>query len=387
NSLSFVVFTQKQLRTYSTFRYLAYLAIIDLCVLYCGLGHIILRDYFKFDIRTSHLVMCKLHTFLTYITTQLSSWILALVSIDRAVACSLMQKRFCKAQSADRIFVGMCLAVAIINSHILFFMGEKRTIYTLQSTTTSSSILSAVRTTGRYNSTSGQIRSKSLPSFTHYYRQSKQSITTISTVIRKSSSTVTKTFSNSIISGQNLNLIIKANPIINNSSPSQIELGRIIHCTHNTSDFYFKFFEKPYNVIDLFSYVLIPFIIMTICSIIVAYRLFYSLRNTTLKGKTRKTTRRARQISYMLLTLNLVFVLLLAPVVLAQVFQDLHQEYRYRLFNSITLVLSYSNHALNFILYGITSPQFRLTFRHLLGIHSVQYHHNGPPGFYTSTVF
>ncbi|CAF1546104.1 unnamed protein product, partial [Didymodactylos carnosus] len=134
-------------------------------------------------------------------------------------------------------------------------------------------------------------------------------------------------------------------------------------------------------------YVLIPFIIMTICSIIIAYRLFYSLRNTTLKGKTRQSTRRARQISYMLLTLNLVFVLLLAPVVLAQVFQDLHQEYRYRLFNSITLVLSYSNHALNFILYGISSPQFRLTFKQLLGIHSIQYHHNGPAGFYTSTAF
>ncbi|CAF1603224.1 unnamed protein product, partial [Didymodactylos carnosus] len=147
NSLSFVVFTNKELRIYSTFRYLAYLAIVDLCVLYCGLGHIILRDYFKFDIRTSHLVLCKLHTFFTYITTQLSSWVLALVSIDRAVACTIMQKHFCKAQSADRIFAGMCLAVSIINSHILFFMGKQRTIYAQRLTNSSSLVLTTLQTT------------------------------------------------------------------------------------------------------------------------------------------------------------------------------------------------------------------------------------------------
>ena len=55
NSLSFIVFTQKQLRRYSTFRYLAYLAIIDLIVLYLGLGNIILRDYFLFDIRVQYI--------------------------------------------------------------------------------------------------------------------------------------------------------------------------------------------------------------------------------------------------------------------------------------------------------------------------------------------
>ena len=69
----------------------------------------------------------------------------------------------------------------------------------------------------------------------------------------------------------------------------------------------------------------------------------------------------------MLLILNFVFVLLLAPIVIGQIFQDLNQEHQYRLYNSITLLLSYSNHALNFVLYGIASPQFRLTLRQLLG--------------------
>jgi hypothetical protein len=311
NSLSFIIFTQKQLRTHSTFRYLAYLSIVDLIVLYLGLGNIILRDYFFFDIREQSLFLCKFHTFLTYVTTQLSSWILTMVSIDRAIACTVIQlnKRISRPKSADRIFLSMCIIISLINSHILLFMGSKRTI--------------------------------------------------------KHSS-------------------------INNTS---ILYQDIVICTHNTSNIYFKFFEKPYNIIDLLSYVLIPFIIMTICACIIAYRLFFSLSHTTvhiaIKGKTRNGTRRAKQISYMLLTLNLVFVILLTPIVLGQIFQELNQEHHYRLYNSITLLMSYSNHALNFVLYGIASPQFRLTLKQLLGVrnhYSIQRRLH-TYGYFTSTGF
>ncbi|CAF0767253.1 unnamed protein product [Adineta ricciae] len=308
NSLSFIVFTQKQLRTHSTFRYLAYLSIVDLIVIYLGLGHLILRDYFHLDIRERSLFLCKFHTFLTYATTHLSSWILTIVSIDRAIACTVIRlnKRFCRPKSADRIFVAMCIVIALINSHILFFMGSKQTV---------------VRSTG-----------------------------------------------------------------------SNVSLHQqVIICTHNTSEVYFHFFEKPYSIIDLFSYVLIPFLIMTVCAGIIAYRLFFSLSKTQLtnasKKKTRKGTRRAKQISYMLLILNLVFVILLAPIVVGQVFQELNQEHHYRLYNSITLVLSYSNHALNFVLYGIASPQFRLTLRQLLGLGNINTTQRRFQtfGFFTST--
>ncbi|CAF1089395.1 unnamed protein product [Rotaria sp. Silwood1] len=310
NSLSFIVFNQKQLRKHSTFRYLAYLSIVDLIVLYLGLGNIILRDYFSFDIRVQNLFLCKFHTFLTYVTTQLSSWILTIVSIDRAIACTVMQlnKRICRPKSTDRIFLIMCIIISLINSHILLFMGSKRTI-----------IHSSIHNISTYQD--------------------------------------------------------------------------IIICTHNTSRTYFKFFEKPYNIIDLLSYVLIPFIIMTICAGIIAYRLFFSLRHTTVriavKGKTRKGTRRAKQVSYMLLTLNLVFVILLTPIVIGQIFQELNQEYRYRLYNSITLLMSYSNHALNFVLYGIASPQFRLTLKQLLGLESsyARQRRLHTFGYCTSTAF
>lgn len=308
NSLSFIVFTQKQLRTHSTFRYLAYLSIVDLLVIYLGLGNLILRDYFHFDVRQHNLFLCKWHTFLTYVTTHLSSWILTIVSIDRAIACTVVRlnKRFSRPKSADRIFIGMCIIIALINSHILLFMGSKRTLR-----------------------------------HTH-----------------------------------------------ENNTASHRE---IIVCTHNTSQAYFLFFEKPYSIIDLCSYVLIPFLVMTVCASIIAYRLFFSLsRPATTKPKlqkSRKGTRRAKQISYMLLILNLVFVVLLAPIVIGQVFQELNEEHRYRLYNSITLVLSYSNHALNFVLYGIASSQFRLTLKQLLGLENAQSSQRRfqTIGLYTST--
>lgn len=313
NSLSFIVFTQKQLRTHSTFRYLAYLSVVDLVVLYLGLGNLLLRDYFDFDIRERSLWLCKFHTYLTYVSTHLSSWILTLVSIDRAIACTVIQlnKRFCRPKSADRIFLIMCFVIALINSHILFFMGSKQTVLSPPSSSSLNNISS--------------------------YRE-------------------------------------------------------VIICTHNTSRTYFQFFEKPYNIIDLFSYVLIPFLIMTICAGIIAYRLFFSLSRTTMKisikGETRRGgTHRAKQISYMLLILNLVFVILLAPIVIGQIFQNLNEEHRYRLYNSITLVLSYSNHALNFVLYGIASPQFRLTLKQLLGCHQQELTQRRlhKYGLYTST--
>ena len=291
NSLSFIVFTQKQLRTHSTFRYLAYLSIVDLIVLYVGLGQLIIRDFFHIDIREQNLFLCKFHTFVTYVATHLSSWILTIVSIDRAVACTVVQlnKRFCRPKSADRIFLIMCCTISLINVHILLFMGSKKVdIY---------------------------------------------------------------------------------HPIGNESVPI---IREVISCTHNTSELYFLFFEKPYSIIDLLSYVLIPFLIMTICACIIAYRLFFSLSKTTMnktaKGHTRKGTHRAKQISYMLLVLNLVFVILLSPIVIGQIFQAYNQEKNYLVYNSITLILSYTNHALNFVLYGIASPQFRLTLRQLLGL-------------------
>lgn len=310
NSLSFIVFTQKQLRRHSTFRYLAYLSIIDLIVLYLGLGNILLRDYFLIDIREQTLWLCKCHTFLTYVTTHLSSWILTIVSIDRAIACTVIQlnKRFCQPKSADRIFFFMLFSVVLLNCHILFFMGYKQ-----------------------------RVEMPSAIDNENFWRE-------------------------------------------------------VIICTHNTSKTYFEFFEKPYNIIDLLSYVLIPFVIMTICAGIIAYRLFFSLSKRTIKssmkGRPRKATHRAKQISYMLLILNLVFVLLLAPVVIGQIFQSLNEEHRYRLYNSITLVLSFSNHALNFVLYGIASPQFRLTLRQLLGCHDrpISQRRFHPYGLYTSTA-
>lgn len=71
NLLSVWVFIQRQMRKHSTFVYLAFLCFVDLYVLLFGLGDLILISYTGIILRNKSLIICRLHTFLTYTFTQL----------------------------------------------------------------------------------------------------------------------------------------------------------------------------------------------------------------------------------------------------------------------------------------------------------------------------
>ena len=90
NTLSLIVFLGKHMKKNSTFIYLAFLSIIDLFVLSFGLGDMIMISYFRIVLRNYSRSVCRIHTFLTYASTHLSSFILASVSIDRAIATNLI---------------------------------------------------------------------------------------------------------------------------------------------------------------------------------------------------------------------------------------------------------------------------------------------------------
>jgi hypothetical protein len=82
NLLNMLIFSRKSMRQSSTFRYLFYLSLVDLLsVITCPwslVGHVVI-------IRLHSSLICKFHTFLTYFLTHFSSFILVLVSIDRAL--------------------------------------------------------------------------------------------------------------------------------------------------------------------------------------------------------------------------------------------------------------------------------------------------------------
>ena len=68
NIICLIIFNK--LKKNSTFIYLAFLSIIDIFVLLFGLGDIILISYFHYVIRNSSLIICRVHSFLTYASSK-----------------------------------------------------------------------------------------------------------------------------------------------------------------------------------------------------------------------------------------------------------------------------------------------------------------------------
>ena len=125
NILSFFVFSKPSMRNNSVFIYFAFLSIVDLFVITLGLGDIIIISYFGIALRNESIIICRLHTFLTYLSTHLSSFVLASVSIDRAIALNSihLSKIYCKPKMAKKVILFDFLLVFIINFHSLFFLG------------------------------------------------------------------------------------------------------------------------------------------------------------------------------------------------------------------------------------------------------------------------
>ena len=89
NLLSLAVFQSSTMKSNSIFTYLAYLSVVDLFVIVFGLGDLILISYAGFVLRDYSIILCRAHTFITYFFSHLSSFILASVSLDRAIALNL----------------------------------------------------------------------------------------------------------------------------------------------------------------------------------------------------------------------------------------------------------------------------------------------------------
>ena len=85
NILNFIVFSRRSMRNTSTFRFLFYLTLADFFVLIVCSSDTLLSYGFEIEIRLYSLAVCRAHTFLTYFLTHMSSIILMVVSIERAI--------------------------------------------------------------------------------------------------------------------------------------------------------------------------------------------------------------------------------------------------------------------------------------------------------------
>ncbi len=146
NLISAIVYSKKQMRKTSYSTYLFSLAVVDLCVTITGNTRLALmyynisalvptnndssaslfNNYGGFDIREYSVTTCRIHIFLTYYLTQLSSIVLCFLNLDRVfgVVSTLQARKFCKTRTARWLVVVAIVVLVIVNSHFLMFMGS-----------------------------------------------------------------------------------------------------------------------------------------------------------------------------------------------------------------------------------------------------------------------
>ncbi len=100
---------------------------------------------------------------------------------------------------------------------------------------------------------------------------------------------------------------------------------------------------------------------MSIGTFLIVYRVYYQQRRVF---RTRRSTQyalsggaapnKAKSLFYLLFTLNLLYFILVSPVVLVTtiLFRNPDEEVAYPRFKAIIYLMQYCNHSLNFIFYG-----------------------------------
>ena len=71
NIISFIIFTNEKMRVLPTFRFLAYLSLIDCLYILTGIPHVMSISFYEFDFRSTSDFLCSFHSFLTIFLSHL----------------------------------------------------------------------------------------------------------------------------------------------------------------------------------------------------------------------------------------------------------------------------------------------------------------------------
>lgn len=128
NGLTVLILLRPNLRRYTTMRYLTAVAMADLCSLYSwnlNLFYKHLINPYQNDLEDSSMIGCRLISFIGFVSLQLSSWYLTLVSIDRCLNIYFLfwNRRFGRPSRSTWIILSITLIVLLLNSHLLFYNG------------------------------------------------------------------------------------------------------------------------------------------------------------------------------------------------------------------------------------------------------------------------
>jgi hypothetical protein len=373
NLLSFYVFTRPGIRDFSVFRILAYLSIVDFFYLIVGCSHLIGISYFDYDFRNYSDLVCAFHSFLTLFLSHSSSNILALVSVHRCVTLTQMKPR-----NLNR------------NNHLHNSINTNR---------------------GEVDA-KNYIVSHTTSSFKKFLSLFKTADLIVLGVI-----SLIFIFDSHFLFLMRLGSTKMSVTLSDDSNITEITVieGPLV-CYPSSEDkrFYYEFYTKMWPLFDLFVYSYIPFLIMIICTIIIIYhfvKIKRKLKKHFVKGtkltnrRPKKTntnnnnnnnanesdigdrrfrmtsflvsvsnfknkkrqknemiqrvTRRNNQTFKLLLSINIIFFILVTPIVTCNSLGLLTEQSTSSTTLEIVYILAYLNHCLNFFLYGMSCKTFR----------------------------
>ncbi|XP_064641921.1 growth hormone secretagogue receptor type 1-like [Lineus longissimus] len=147
--------------------------------------------------------------------------------------------------------------------------------------------------------------------------------------------------------------------------------GEGVWCDAGRADApYFTFYYTAWGIIRVVMYAAIPFIVITICNVFIMFKLLRNMRRR-MKMQNTQAQKDLTGITFMLVVVSVVFVILALPnqvfyAIEPIFFPDLSESEQQAalgfLLGQSSRTMTYSNHAINFILYCISGSQFRAVF-------------------------
>ncbi|CAF0881349.1 unnamed protein product [Adineta ricciae] len=131
NLLTIIILFRPNLRKHATMRYLIAVAVADLCSLYSwnfNLFYKHLINPYQNDLEDASIASCRFVSFFAFVSLQLSSWYLTLVSFDRCLNIHFLfwHRKFGQPKYVIFILLLVTVVIVLINSHLLFLNGYQQ---------------------------------------------------------------------------------------------------------------------------------------------------------------------------------------------------------------------------------------------------------------------
>jgi hypothetical protein len=319
NVLNIFVFGKKYMRSVSTFRFLLYLSIINLFVILICTFDDLMSFGFKIQIRLHSTLVCKLHTFMTSWLPQMSSVVLMIVSIDRALVVYNRSKCF-NAFCVEKTIATIAAVLIIINLHHLFFFDLSLEV-------------------------------QNIDHFS-YEREPDHKMDYYLVNIKP------EKWKNELEVENHDHLLFDSNLVK--------EKNLYYLCYPPSNTIYYFFLISVWKWVDTLVYSILPFLVMIVCSMLILMEIKRKSSASLLissnlnKIIAQNRTKRNNQILLMLISTNLFFILCSLPYCISNYNVSLDRSDT-NSSNSLYIVhiLAYSNNAFNFFFYGLFSKKYR----------------------------